>query len=265
MSAKLAALCQLEGKVKEITDLRDFSLAVVRARISTGRLFKARGFSSFSSYISARRDLFGITARQACRLVRGAHILDLLRSHERPPSSEKQVRLSALGSADLQILNGGPSLPYTVQIRSLVSCTRETATAVWDEAVRTSLLTGRPVTASSVVAQQKLLDLRKSTSTSNNLPVQLKSGTVEWYTPPYLLELVREVFSPGIIDLDPCSCPQAQELVKACHYFTQGSDGLGQGWYGRVYVNPPFGATAGQSRQDEDATRRLVCRLQCSH
>ena len=41
----------------------------------------------------------------------------------------------------------------------------------------------------------------------------------------------------------------AQSYVKASNFSTQEADGLSQPWSGRVFVNPPFGASNGKSVQ----------------
>jgi hypothetical protein len=73
--------------------------------------------------------------------------------------------------------------------------------------------------------------------------------SVEWYTPAKYIEAAREVM--GGIDLDPASCAQAQMTVKADCWFGPGSscgeDGLTQEWRGNVWLNPPYGKTAGKS------------------
>lgn len=60
----------------------------------------------------------------------------------------------------------------------------------------------------------------------------------EWYTPPYIIALVRAVL--GDIDVDPASCAVAQETVQAKRYHTKADDGLKQQWRGTVFANPPY-------------------------
>lgn len=70
------------------------------------------------------------------------------------------------------------------------------------------------------------------------------SGNNEWYTPPRIIEAVKEVFYGGI-DLDPASCPVANAGVGASTFFILGGeeDALEVEWepYGRIFVNPPYG------------------------
>lgn len=81
--------------------------------------------------------------------------------------------------------------------------------------------------------------------------VFLTSASQEWYTPAHIIELVREVFSPGIIDLDPCSSSAANGRIGARVYYDAAVDGLNEAneWNGNVFINPPFGTLGGESMQ----------------
>ena len=92
----------------------------------------------------------------------------------------------------------------------------------------------------------------------NHQHINQTSGNTEWYSPPELVEAARRVM--GGIDLDPASSRQANEaIVKATQYHarpffsTQGvinglpvrhdmmGGGLAYNWYGRIWLNHPFG------------------------
>lgn len=63
----------------------------------------------------------------------------------------------------------------------------------------------------------------------------------EWYTPPYVIALAREVL--GCIDLDPASNVVAQSNVHATKFFTKEDNGLKHDWLGKVWCNPPYSAS----------------------
>jgi hypothetical protein len=65
-------------------------------------------------------------------------------------------------------------------------------------------------------------------------------SSVDYYTPPEYIDLVRQVL--GTIDLDPASNDVAQSWIRAEVYYTKQDDGLTQPWYGNLYINPPYGS-----------------------
>lgn len=66
------------------------------------------------------------------------------------------------------------------------------------------------------------------------------SETNEHYTPKELLERVADFYG-GILDLDPCSNSKEDPNVVSRFQFTVENDGLAQAWFGKVFVNPPYG------------------------
>ena len=59
----------------------------------------------------------------------------------------------------------------------------------------------------------------------------------EWLTPPHVLAAL------GSFDLDPCSPVNRPWSTAAIHYTVE-HDGLGSLWFGRVWLNPPYGPDA---------------------
>lgn len=76
------------------------------------------------------------------------------------------------------------------------------------------------------------LDVARSVQT-------LRSDCDDWYTPPFYVELGRDVM--GGIDLDPASSPKANIHVRASRIYTARDNGLRHPWHGRVWMNPPYG------------------------
>lgn len=73
-----------------------------------------------------------------------------------------------------------------------------------------------------------------------SMQVLTSQATVEWYTPPAIIELARTVL--GAIDLDPASNDTAQAWIRATTYYTVDTP-LQAPWAGRVWLNPPFHKT----------------------
>jgi phage N-6-adenine-methyltransferase len=69
--------------------------------------------------------------------------------------------------------------------------------------------------------------------------IQHSSNSQEWYTPIKYIQLVNKVM--GKIQLDPASSIEANKRVKAVTYYDKSEDGLGADWFGRVFLNPPYG------------------------
>lgn len=72
------------------------------------------------------------------------------------------------------------------------------------------------------------------------------SESAEHYTPRDIVNRAREVLGP--IDLDPASCIEANEWIRAARYFTREDDGFIRPWAGRVFLNPPGGLSDNQQR-----------------
>ena len=60
------------------------------------------------------------------------------------------------------------------------------------------------------------------------------SGSVVWLTPPHIIKAL------GAFDLDPCASLD-RPWDTANHHYTIEDDGLTQPWFGRIWLNPPYG------------------------
>ena len=65
---------------------------------------------------------------------------------------------------------------------------------------------------------------------------QSPTKSVEWYTPAWIFEALAIDF-----DLDPASPFDWETLVPAKQKYTKIDDGLNRPWFGRVWLNPPYG------------------------
>ena len=64
------------------------------------------------------------------------------------------------------------------------------------------------------------------------------SGDV-WLTPKHIIDAL------GKFDLDPCAAPLPRPWETASTSFIEADDGLSQEWFGRVWMNPPYGRDIG--------------------
>ena len=77
---------------------------------------------------------------------------------------------------------------------------------------------------------------------SGKMSVHYSSLSPEWKTPEEIIARVIDVL--GSIDLDPCADDERHVPAKA--HFTKRKDGLSRYWFGRIFMNPPYGRTIGQ-------------------
>ena len=64
--------------------------------------------------------------------------------------------------------------------------------------------------------------------------------SVEWYTPEWVFQALDLTF-----DLDPASPHDMETAVPALTKYTLFDNGLKKPWFGRVWLNPPYGPDTG--------------------
>lgn len=70
---------------------------------------------------------------------------------------------------------------------------------------------------------------------NTSFEVNRKNTTTTWLTP---LDLIKDM--GGDFDLDPCAAIN-QPWKTAKHQYTENDNGLEKEWFGKVWLNPPYG------------------------
>ena len=65
--------------------------------------------------------------------------------------------------------------------------------------------------------------------------VSKDNSSIVWLTPKEILELFP------VADLDPCAASEPRPWPTARTMWTVADDGLSKDWFGRVWLNPPYG------------------------
>lgn len=173
------------------------------------------------------RERWGFTDERARLLMRGAQVVSNLTPTEVGvlPTNERQTR-------------------------PLIGLTPEQQRAAWQEVVETApdgKITGPHVAS---VAERYKAPAEPESEPDDDEPPYIppvqpnrayknSSESNEWYTPRYLIDKAMQVM--GDIDLDPATSETANRTVQAAHIYTIEDDALTQNWYGRVWINPPYG------------------------
>lgn len=126
-----------------------------------------------------------------------------------------------------------PLPPTERHARPLTKLDPEDQPVVWQRAVETA--PNGKVTAAHVAAT---VEAYLAPALPPITPGIVTFDSNEWYTPVEYIEAARRVM--GSIDLDPASNDEAQQFIKAEHYYTKANDGLAQTWRGNVWLNPPY-------------------------
>lgn len=150
-----------------------------------------------------------------------------------------------------QLLPTGNILPATErQARPLTVLPADQRLEVWQEAVNTA--PNGKITAEHVARTVRNLAFPHA--------VHHSSDRNDWCTPKHIIDTVTDFLDE--IDLDPCSNSKEHPNVPARQHYTVEDDGLTLPWWGRVYMNPPYGDTIGlwvERMVTLDRLRQIEC------
>jgi len=215
----------------------------VKACVELGRSVEARVYHGSETSVEAFVVSLNLKRRHLSEEQRAMVAARMANLEEGRP--EKTAQICAVSQSDAaELLNvsrrsvqhavavqraGTPELIAAVDAGQVsVSAAAEVATLPEDEQ--------REVVAAGPDAMKnaaKAVRERKRPHVANN------SGNMEWYTPPEIIERARLVM--GVIDCDPASTAQANEIIRADCFYTIEDDGLTKPWNGCVWLNPPYG------------------------
>lgn len=264
------AFCEqtIERGLKTFTEVGN-ALLLIR----DNRLYRTT-YSTFEDYCNERWQL---KQSQAYRLMDAAVVVENLKSSPigELPINESQARPLTMLSPDEQVLawevvrQTAPAGKVTAaHVKSVVTVLREVVdTGALDPGTGESIPIVADVLKAAITEEtyermqrqntyieEKQNGIRKETPEQSEqkrrefaLKVLQSSESNEWYTPAQYVDAARMLM--GEITLDPASSEIANQTVKARHIFTIEDDGLGSFWYGKVWLNPPYGREDGESNQ----------------
>ena len=87
--------------------------------------------------------------------------------------------------------------------------------------------------------------------------------SVDWYTPPWVFERLGLQY-----DLDPCQPEQGIPWIPTLARYCLADDGLTAPWFGRVWLNPPYGKHTGdwlrKMHQHRNGVALVFARTDCA-
>lgn len=246
------ALTQHETAIERgLTTFYEVGSALLAIR--DARLYRAE-HGTFEDYC---RERWGMTRMRASQLIAASEAFGNVNHGLQPPANERQIRpLTQLGSPEQQReawgLAQNLAAQHTPDGKVTASFVEIAVAHVKDPE---KVLLCRETYAPAVAPAPAAPSVPPAPPPSPPLPapappapsamaVHFSSDTPEWYTPPHVVAAVINFFDA--IDLDPCSNSHETPAIPAGKHYTAADDGLASPWFGRVYMNPPYGREIGQ-------------------
>ena len=95
------------------------------------------------------------------------------------------------------------------------------------------------------------------------IQINQDSGNKEYYTPPYIINKVKQVI--GKIDLDPFSNETANTIVQAKKFYGIYDESIKKEWKGTVFMNHPFGKGEIRCIEPFSECKKKVCQKRGYH
>lgn len=207
------------------------------------RLYR-RDYQRFEDYC---REKWGMVQQSATRLIRAAAVISNLESEPigSLPETESQVRPLTKLEPELQAAAWQTTVeqnPDGITAKAVEQSVQDFLPINDQFKYEKQVIQSNAIFKTEAEIQQEVekraLELIEAKKNVKKAHVSNNSGENEWYTPECYIESARLVM--GSIDLDPASSEIANKRVKAKQYFTQNENGLQQGWFGNIWMNPPY-------------------------
>lgn len=196
--------------------------------IRDGRLYRVE-YATFEEYCKQKWDM---SRNYADRLIGAADVAeDLMPIGVKLPTSESVLR---------PLTNLEPEARREVFQRAATTAPNGRVTAAHVESTKREYQAAVPTIADPVPA---LSHPEPAPNGKHKMSVHFSSESPEHYTPT--LVIAAAVDCMGAIDLDPCSNSKDSPNVPALDHYTAADNGLSMPWFGRVYMNPPYGREIG--------------------
>lgn len=192
--------------------------------IRDGRLYRVE-YATFEEYCDNK---WGFTDRRARQLIGAAQVAGNIGTVvPEMPTGESVLR---------PLVGMEPASQREVYQRAAATAPNGKVTAAHVEATRREYQAAVPTIAATPAPES-------APNGKHKMSVHFSSESPEHYTPT--LVIAAAVDCMGAIDLDPCSNSKDSPNVPALDHYIAADNGLSMPWFGRVYMNPPYGREIG--------------------